>query len=221
MHPTGKDWLSDWLRFLILEGRRRGVFDIALYWLHPGLHLCMAEPFIRVPFGLQRYRNTMGDYLKTIDYIIFVLLMIGGIWGAIKGFIEEVSSKFGYVLGFLLGAMFTKALSSVFVQQMAFPRWFASFIAFFLIFMAGYSVMKGVGTALGGICETANIAVIDNLLGFALGVVESILVIGILEMLLKYQNLVDLGPTLEESFFSSRLIVPMVEWFKTAVEGIV
>lgn len=163
----------------------------------------------------------MGEYLKTIDYIIFVLLMIGGIWGAIKGFIEEISSKFGYVLGFLLAAMFTKALSNVLIEQMSFPRWFAAFIAYFVIFIAGYSVMKGLGSALGGICETANIAVVDNLLGFALGVVESILVIGILEMLMKYQNLVDLGTTLSESFFSTRLILPLVEWFKTLVEGIV
>lgn len=163
----------------------------------------------------------MGDYLKTIDYIIFVLLMIGGIWGAIKGFIEEISSKFGYVLGFLLAAMFTKALSNVLVQQMSFPAWFASFLSYFVIFMAGYSVMKGIGTALGGICESANIAIIDNLLGFALGVVEGILLIGIAEMLLKYQNLIDLGKTLEESFFSSRLIIPLVDWFKAVVERIV
>ena len=159
----------------------------------------------------------MGEYLKTIDYIIFVLLMIGGIWGAIKGFIEEISSKFG----FLLAAMFTKALSNVLIEQMSFPRWFAAFIAYFMIFMAGYSVMKGLGSALGGICETTNIAVVDNLLGFALGVVESILVIGILEMLLKYQNLVDMDSTLSESFFSQRLILPLVEWFKALVEGMV
>jgi len=163
----------------------------------------------------------MSEYLKTIDYIIFVLMMFGGIWGAIKGFIEEVSSKFGYVLGFILAAMFTKALSNVFMEQFGFPKWFAAFLCYFIIFMSGYSVMKGFGAALNGICETANITVVDNLFGFALGVVESILVIGIVEMLMKYQNLIDFGTMFTDSFFSTRLIVPLVEWFLRLAEGIV
>ncbi len=163
----------------------------------------------------------MGEYLKTIDYVIFVLMMIGGIWGALKGFIDEVSSKFGYVLGFVLAAMFTKALASKFIEQFGLPLWFASFVCYFLIFMVGYSALKGLGTALDGIFESANIAIIDNILGFILGVIESILIIGILEMLMNYQSLIDFGTLFTDSFFSSRLIVPLVNWCLSVAEGVV
>lgn len=163
----------------------------------------------------------MGEYLKTIDYVIFVLVMIGGIWGAIKGFIDEVSSKCGYVLGFLLAAMFTRTLSSKLIEQFGLPLWFASFICYFIIFMVGYSALKGFGSALDGIFESANIAIIDNILGFVLGVVESILIIGILEMLMNYQSLFDFGTLFSDSFFSTRLIGPLVNWCLSIAEGVV
>ena len=54
------------------------------------------------------------EYIKALDYVIFVLFIIGGIWGAIKGFIEEVSTKLGYILGFLFAMMFTHTLCGFF-----------------------------------------------------------------------------------------------------------
>lgn len=42
------------------------------------------------------------QYLTTLDYIIFILFMVGGVWVAMKGFFNELSTKFGYVLGFIL-----------------------------------------------------------------------------------------------------------------------
>ena len=34
-------------------------------------------------------------YLTVLDYILFVIFMIGGIWGAIKGFMDETGYRFG------------------------------------------------------------------------------------------------------------------------------
>ena len=117
-------------------------------------------------------------YLTVLDYVLFVLFMIGGIWGAIKGFLDELSTKFGFVLGFILALMYTHLLSPVFVEQLGFPLWFASFLAYFAIFVVGYLLMKAFGGILGKIVDTANLTVVDNLLGFFLGLAEAFLQIG-------------------------------------------
>ena len=82
------------------------------------------------------------QYLKTLDYILFVILMVGGIWGAIKGFLDELSSKFGLVLGFVLALMFTHNLSSVFQNKLGFPLWFSAFSSYFLIFIYDFALVK-------------------------------------------------------------------------------
>ncbi len=153
------------------------------------------------------------EYLTTIDYILFVLLMIGGVWGAIKGAIDELARKFGYVLGFVVAFMFTASLAPVFVEKLSFPYWFAAFISYFLIFMVGYSVMTAIGTALSGICEESSLDFVDHLLGFALGLIEAILLVALAEYLLDYQNLFNLKSVFEQSFLSNRIILPFGTWF--------
>lgn len=153
------------------------------------------------------------EYLKTVDYIIFVLFMIGGIWGAIKGFIDEITSKFGYVLGFVLAFMFTCALAPVLVEKLNFPYWFAAFLSYFVIFMVGYCLMRGIGTALNGICEASSLDFVDHLLGFFLGLFEAILLVALAEYLLNYQNLFNLKSVFAESFLSSNIIMPFATWF--------
>ena len=153
------------------------------------------------------------EYLKTVDYIIIVLLFIGGIWGAIKGLIDELSSKFGYVIGFVVAFMFTSALAKVFAENFGFPYWFAAFVGYFLIFMVGYSAVRGLGSVLNNICEESNLDVVDHLLGFFLGGIEALLLVGLAEYLLNYQNLFNLKDIFAESFLSSRLIMPFSTWF--------
>ncbi len=153
------------------------------------------------------------EYLTTIDYIIFILLMLGGVWGAIKGAIDELTRKFGYVLGLLVAFMFTSTLAPVFVESLNFPYWFAAFVSYFLIFMTGYSVMTGIGTALNGICDESNLDIIDHLLGFVLGLFETILLVALAEYLLNYQNLFNLKSVFENSFLSNNIILPIGTWF--------
>ncbi len=160
-------------------------------------------------------------YLKTLDYILFVLLMVGGIWGAIKGFLDEVSSKFGYVLGFILALMYTHSLSPILIEHLGLPDWIAALMAYFVIFVAGYIVMKLFGSVLTNIVDTANLTVVDKLLGFFLGLVEAFFLIAAFEDILRYQDLFNLSTVFEESFFSSRLIIPFSDYFMSTVKSIV
>ena len=160
-------------------------------------------------------------YLTALDYVLFIIFMIGGIWGAIKGFLEELSTKFGYVLGFILALMFTHLLSPVFIEHLGFPLWFASFLAYFSIFVVGYLLMKVFGSILGHIVDTANLSVVDNLLGFFLGLAEAFLLFAAFEYILGFQNLFNLKPLFDASFFSSRLIQPFAEFFVSTIKNVI
>jgi len=161
------------------------------------------------------------QYLKTLDYILFVLLMIGGVWGAIKGFLDELSSKFGLVLGFMLALMFTHLLSPVFQDKLHLPAWFSAFLAYFAIFIVGYLLTRLIGSVLYNIVDTANITVLDNIMGFFLGLVEAFCLIAAFEYILGYQNLFNLQHIFEESLFSSKLILPFANACASAIKSAV
>ncbi|MBQ2048851.1 MAG: CvpA family protein [Spirochaetales bacterium] len=159
-------------------------------------------------------------YLTVLDYILFIVFMIGGIWGAIKGFLDEISNKFGYVLGFILALMYTHLLSPVFVEKLSFPKWFAAFTAYFIIFVAGYLIMRGFGAILSNIIDTANLSVVDNLLGFFLGLLEAFCLFAAFEYILGYQNLFNLKKLFDESLFSRKLIQPFAEFCVSTIKNI-
>lgn len=161
------------------------------------------------------------QYLKTLDYILFVILMVGGIWGAIKGFLDELSSKFGLILGFILALMFTHSLSPVFNQRLGFPLWFSAFLAYFVIFIVGYLLMKLTGSILMTIVDTANISVVDNIFGFFLGLIEAFCMIAAFEFILGYQNLFNLQPVFEESLFSSKLVLPFANACVSLIKSVI
>ncbi len=161
------------------------------------------------------------EYLTTLDYILFVLFMIGGIWGAIKGLIDELSSKFGYIIGFILALMFTYLLAPVFIEKLGFPDWFSAFTSYFLIFVVGYLMIRGLGGVLSNIAETAHLAVVDHLLGFFLGLLEAFVLIAAFEYIMGFQNLFNLQSVFEDSLFSSRLIMPFAERCASTIKGMI
>ena len=159
-------------------------------------------------------------YLTVLDYILFIIFMIGGIWGAIKGFMDEISNKFGYVLGFVLALMYTHLLSPVFMDKLGFPKWVAALSAYFVIFVAGYLLMRGFGAILSNIIDTANLTAVDNLLGFFLGLLEAFCLFAAFEYILGYQNLFNLKKLFDESLFSSKLIQPFAEFCASTIKNI-
>ncbi len=161
------------------------------------------------------------QYLTTLDYILFGLFMIGGIWGAIKGFMEEVSSKFGYIVGFIVALMFTHLLVPVFEDKLGLPLWISAWVSYFLLFMAGYLIMKALGGILSNITETAHLTVVDHLLGFLLGLIEAFVMLAAIEYMMGFQNLFNLQHLFEESLFSSRLIMPFAEACASTIKGMI
>lgn len=160
-------------------------------------------------------------YITALDYVIFILFMVGGIWGAIKGFMDEISTKFGYVFGLLIALMFTHRLSAFFQFKAGFPAWFAAFLSYFTLFVVGYLAMKGLGKILSNIIDSAKLTVVDNVLGFVLGLAEAFLLIAAFEYILGFQNLFNLQKYFDESLFSSKLLLPFARFFSSSISSFV
>ena len=156
-----------------------------------------------------------------LDYIIMGFALVCSIWAAIKGFIDEISSKFGYVLGFLVALMFTCLLSSLFQKEIGLPKLFASFLSYVILFVTGYILMRLLGMMLTTITETAHLGAVNNVLGFILGLTEAVLVTGMIETVLYHQNTFNLVPYFKKSYFSSEVILPFFNSIKNWVSGLI
>jgi len=159
--------------------------------------------------------------LNTVDWIIIVICAIMAIWGAIRGFIEEFAQKTGYIAGITVALMFTKALYPTVQDNLHIPGWVSSLICYVGLFVIGFFLIKMIGTMLKKITDTANITFIDNILGFFLGLAESILIVGVVEALLAYQNLFDLQQAFSQSLISSKVIMPLFKIVTTQVQVLV
>ena len=147
--------------------------------------------------------------LTTLDYIVMVLILAGGVWGALKGFIEEISQKFGYVAGFVCALAFTQKVSPIFVDKLGFAPWLATFLSYVIIFILGYILVKIIGNILQKATEDSALGVVDNVLGFVLGFFEVTLLLGAVDLLFSYQTLFDV------SWASNAWIV--VNWLRPCI----
>jgi len=159
------------------------------------------------------------DTFNVIDWIIVGLCAIGAIWGAIKGFVDEFSQKSGYIAGLASALMFTKMILPKLVD-LGLPYWLGAFLAYVVLFLAGFLVVKMFGTILKRITDTAGLNFVDNLLGFFLGFAEMVFVVGILETVLNYQTVFDLSKLFNESIISQKIIMPVFDIARNSVQGL-
>lgn len=163
----------------------------------------------------------MRNMLNTVDWIIIVVGAIMAIWGAIKGFIEEFAQKSGYIAGITVALMFTKAVYPIIEDNLHIPGWVCSLISYVGLFIIGFLLIKMLGVMIKRITDTARISFLDNILGFFLGLVEAVLVVGIIESLLAYQSLFNLSEAFSQSLISSKVIMPLFKIVTTQVQGLV
>lgn len=159
--------------------------------------------------------------LSTLDYIIIAVVIVFGIWGAIKGFIEEIARKFGYFAGLVVALMFTKGLSGIFEDSFDLPLWLASGLSYIILFLAGFLLIKALGNMLQNIFETANLNAVDNLAGLILGLVEGVVVVGFIEVLLSHQTIIDVRYMIDMSPISSQVIIPVFDWISEIVQKVI
>ncbi len=153
----------------------------------------------------------VGIYNFTvIDIIIFALLFMGAVLGAVKGFAREASTRFGFIIAIFVAMIFTQSGSALIESTFSLSVLFSSLIAFLIIFIIAYTLMLLLGTILEKTLETIKLGWLDSLLGVVLGVIEMFIAITFIIYIFDKQPLFDVTRILGPSEIYRRLIDPAI-----------
>lgn len=154
---------------------------------------------------------TIGSiYFNSIDIIVFSLAVIAGIVGTLVGFAKAFSHHSGFIVGFFSGLMFTKMVAEVIVQSFYLPPLLASLVAWVVLFLIGYLLMRIVGKLLETALTATGLRQVNALLGFLWGAFELAIIAAIILYVLELQRAFDLSSVLDQSQFVLNVVRPLV-----------
>ncbi len=150
-----------------------------------------------------------GNFFNALDVILFLILMIGGIGGALVGFIESFSRSAGYVLGTIGGLMFTVPVASLFMRTFDLSVFPASLLAFVVLFMVTFVLVRIAASILQRVIDlSVGLEAVDRLLGFFWGFLSTFLVVAVICYAMRSQKLLNVAPLFSSSQFITRIIDP-------------
>lgn len=147
--------------------------------------------------------------MGVLDIIILVVLFAGGIVVSIKGFFRELGAKASYFVGFLTSMMFTRRLASFIYSRIEAEELLVSFLTYLVLFFVGFFLCRVLSSVLEKATDGIGLSVVDKILGFVLGMIESLICIAVVIWLLGLQNLFDFSSVLSNSFFYNKVFYPM------------
>jgi len=168
---------------------------------------------------------TLGMYHVTvIDIIICVLLFMGAVLGAVKGFAREASSRFGFIIAIIVAMIFTLLASTLIGETFSLSQLWSSFIAFIILFIIAYTLMLLLGRVLESTLETIKLGWLDSLLGLILGMIEMFVVVVFVVYLFDMQPVINISRYLDTSEVYQRVIIQiipkMIELFEGAAANV-
>ena len=136
--------------------------------------------------------------VSTLDVVFLVILAAGALRAAIRGFVAEAFTVGAVVVGLAGAALLTELVSTWLDGVVGVSGW-NPVIAFLLLFVALYLVVKIVEAVLHRFFAALHLQKLDHVLGLLLGLVEAAVVIVVVVVLLALQPLVDATPILQRS----------------------
>ena len=112
------------------------------------------------------------------------------------------------IVGGLVAFLFYKLLTSVITELLG-GKSLSAVIAFLILFLSVYLIIKLVQVFLGSIFSSESLKNLDRSLGFCLGLVEGLIVIGVILMLINIQTFVSFDKILSESIFA-KILSPFI-----------
>ena len=145
-----------------------------------------------------------------IDYIFIALIGLFIIRCYLKGFISEVLSMAGIVLGLLASLFFYKNGANLLRNQF-WPdlKVIPEILSFVGLFVIVFFVIKLLEIMLKGIINNIKLGGADRFLGIIFGLAEGIVVVSLILFLLRIQPLFDPSVIISDSFFAS-LLLPLI-----------
>lgn len=145
--------------------------------------------------------------INALDVIILVLVLIGGIGGALEGFASSFASKAGYVVALCVGLMFTKSVAPLLASTFSLSPFAAALIAYILLFYFGFLLTQAFGNWLTKVLNGIGLGPVNTVLGFIWGCLLALVVICVLLLLLKSQQLFDISGFTDKSYFVQKFLI--------------
>lgn len=128
--------------------------------------------------------------MVTLDYIVLAVILCSAVVGVFRGFLREVISVMSWILAVWLAWKLAPGLAPKFggvLEDPAYGLWAARAIIFLLVVIGG----SVIGAVVNYFVRLSMFSGLDRLLGFLLGLVRGLVVVGIGIMLAQALRLDD------------------------------
>jgi membrane protein required for colicin V production len=154
--------------------------------------------------------------MNSLDWIFVVILALLGIRCMAKGFVAEILSMAGFIVGILAALLFYRSAGELLVSWglSAKPESLPEVLGFIATFLVAFLVMKLIGRLISEGVEAAELGGIDRALGLVLGLAEGLLLVCILLIAMSllepaFKSFAGYSKLLRDSCFA-RVILPIV-----------
>jgi membrane protein required for colicin V production len=116
--------------------------------------------------------------MVTLDYIVLAVILCSAVVGAFRGFLTEVISVVSWILAVWIAWKLAPALAPKFgggLREPLYALWVARALIFLLVVIIGYFV----GAVVNHFVRLSMFSGLDRLLGFMLGLLRGLVVVGI------------------------------------------
>jgi membrane protein required for colicin V production len=114
-----------------------------------------------------------------LDYVIFLMVALGAISGFFQGFVQEVLALAAWCIVLFAVHYLHEPLTDILVHSLPSVTG-AGVLAFGLLTLLPYAVVKGVSRAAGNASRNSMLGPIDRLLGFGFGAVKTFVIVVLL-----------------------------------------
>lgn len=150
--------------------------------------------------------------LGGLDIVLGLVIIIMAIRCTMRGFVTEVLSFAAIILGLLFALLFYDQASVLLDENWKVTTW-NPIISFLVIFLVVYLVIKLIEKGLDNLLERIHLDKLDRALGLFLGLIEGVLVSGIVVFVMTIQPFFEVAETIENSFIAGTLLffIPQVQ----------
>lgn len=148
--------------------------------------------------------------LAPLDIFFLALIGVASIRAAYRGFVAEVMSVASLVVGIGAAVLLSGRAAALIAQKMG-PSVWNKVIAFLVIFILAYLIVKTVERWLEGAVESLSLGGLDHALGFFLGIAEGLLFVAVIVLVLQIQPFFKIDGVLR----SSRIATIFMQLFPT------
>lgn len=129
-------------------------------------------------------------HIAAFDIVSLVIILILAVRATFRGFIDEFLSIASIFLGLGIAILFTGKAAPI-VDKYINNIFWSQVIAFLILFLLVYIVVKLFENALNSLTEKIHLEKLDQSLGFFFGILEGALVVVFLVFLLEVQPFID------------------------------